>query len=180
MGTMTNDCMRGQLFSSEIMVSFSIFLGAVLIYLLAWNSLQGNYLNEMSDAKMQTVLLGVSDMAVLSPGDPSDWETGVGMGANSFGLATSENVLSSEKLFMMQSYFESNYSTIRDRMGAAGYDVFVNVSNQDGEVLYSFGTPGDTSNVTISAVEANRLALLDDALVNVRMQLWYTRGRGII
>lgn len=172
--------MKGQLFSSEILVSFSIFLGAVLVYLFAWNSLQVNYMHEMADAKMQSVLLGLSDVMVLSPGDPPDWETGAGMGANSFGLAASENELSSEKLYMMQSYFASNYSGMRDSMGAAGYGVFMNVSNQDGNVLYSFGSLADTDNETVSAAEANRLAVLGGEIVNVRMQLWHTRGKGLI
>lgn len=177
---MARNQMKGQLFSSEILVSFSIFLGAVLVYLFAWNSLQANYMHEMADAKMQSVLLGLSDVMVLSPGDPSDWETGAGMGANSFGLAASENELSSEKIYMMQYYFASNYSTMRDRMGAAGYEIFMNVSNPDGDVLYSFGSLADTDNETISAVEANRLAMLGGELVNVRMQLWHTAGKGLI
>jgi len=171
--------LRGQIFSTEMMVSFSVFLVALMIFLYVWNSMYSNYIEEQSDAKMQVVLIGISDAAVMSPGDPSDWETSVGTGASSYGFASARSVLSPAKLYAMQSYFAANYSGMKDKLGAAGYDMFLDVQDTSGSTYYSFGVKADTTNSSISAVSAERLALMGSDLVKLRLQVWRVRGRSI-
>jgi len=175
-----NRSLRGQLFSTELTVSLSVFLAGVVLYLFVWNTLYNNYVEEQSDAKMQVVLLGISDAAVLSQGDPVDWDTTAGLGANSYGYATSSpNTLSTDKLSAMQGYFASNYSGMKDKIGAAGYDVYVDVKDTDGELLYSFGVLADTTNSSISAVSGERLGIIGSDIVKLRVQLSRVRGRSI-
>jgi len=171
--------MKGQLFSTEMMVSFSVFLGAIIIFLFVWNTMYNNYVEEQSDNKMQVVLIGVSDAAVMSPGDPSNWDITAGRYANSYGFASSRNTLSPSKLYTMQGYFSSNYTEMKDKMGAGGYDMFIDVKDMDGNTYYSFGSLADTANTSISAITAERLALMDDTIVNLRVQLWRVKGRSI-
>jgi len=174
-----NRSLRGQLFSTELTVSLSVFLAGVVLYLFVWNTLYNNYVEEQADAKMQVVLLGVSDAAVLSQGDPVDWETTAGTNANSYGFATSSpNTLSTDKLYAMQGYFTANYSGMKDKIGAAGYDVYFEVDDTDGNSLYSFGTLADTSNGSISAVSGERLGVIGSDILKLRVQLSRTRGRG--
>ncbi|MFA5930498.1 MAG: hypothetical protein WC861_06460 [Candidatus Micrarchaeia archaeon] len=171
--------MKGQLFSTEMMVSFSVFLGAIIIFLFVWNTMYNNYVEEQSNNKMQVVLIGISDAAVMSPGDPSNWELASGMNANSYGFASSRNTLSQSKLYAMQSYFAADYGGMKDKAGAGGYDMFVDVKDMDGSTYYSFGSLADTTNQSISAVTAERLALMGDEIVKLRVQLWRVRGRSI-
>ena len=62
-----NKLLRGQLFSTELTVSLSIFLAGVVLYLFVWNTLYNNYVEEQADIKIQVALIGISDAAVLSP-----------------------------------------------------------------------------------------------------------------
>jgi hypothetical protein len=171
--------MRGQIFSTEMMVTFSIFLGALIIFLFVWNTLYNNYLEEQYDTNMQVVLIGISDAAVMSQGDPASWDITSGMNANSYGFASSRNVLSPSKLYAMQGYFATDYADMKYKMGAGGYGIFMDVKDTGGNTYYSFGSMADTANESISAVSAERLALMDNALVKLRVQLWRVRGRSI-
>ena len=163
----------------EMMVSFSVFLGALIIFLFVWNTMYNNYVEEQSDNKMQVVLVGISDSAVLSAGDPSNWEMASGMYANSYGFASSRNTLSPSKLYAMQGYFSTNYADMKDKMGAGGYDLFVDVKDTRGNVYYSFGSMADTTDQSVSAISAERLALMDGEIVDLRVQLWRIKGRSI-
>jgi len=179
-----NRNLRGQLFSTELTVSLSIFLAGVMLYLFVWNSLYNNYVEEQADAKMQVVLIGISDAAVLSQGDPTDWDTTAGMNANSYGFATSSpNTLSTDKIYAMQSYFTLddgiNYHNMTEKMGAAGYDLYLDVKDTDGNLLYGFGTLADTTNSSISAVSAERLGIIGSDIVKLRVQLSRVRGQSI-
>ena len=171
--------LRGQIFSTELMVSFSIFLAALIVFLFVWNSMYTNYREEQSDAKMQVVLIGISDSAVMSQGDPQDWEVGAGDQANSYGFASARNVLSPAKLYAMQGYFAANYSDMADKMGAGGYEFFAEVLGMDDSILYSFGSKADTTNQSISSVSAERLALIGNDIVKLRVQLWRVKGMSI-
>ena len=171
--------MIGQIFSTEMMVASSVFLGAIIIFLFVWNTMYNNYVEEQSDNKMQVVLIGISDAAVMSPGEPSNWELSAGRYANSYGFASSRNMLSTSKLYAMQGYFAGNYTEMKDKMGAGGYDLFIDVKDTDGNTYYSFGSIADTSSQSISAITVERLALMDDKIVNLRVQLWRIKGRSI-
>jgi hypothetical protein len=172
--------LRGQLFSSELMISLSLFIATLIIYLLVWNNLHNSYLEEQNDVRMQTLLIGISDAMVLSQGDPADWESGAGANANSYGLASAHNVLSPAKLYAMQEYFASNYSGMKEKAGAAGYDIFIDVESTDGTVIYSFGRLADTANQSVSAVSTERLAMVGDEIVKMRVQIWRTKGPSIL
>jgi len=171
---------KGQIFSTELILSVSIFLAALLIFLFVWNSIFTYYTEEQSERKMQVALIGISDMAVFSPGDPQDWEETSGIDANSFGFVSSRNVLSEKKLFAAQRIFASNYSEIKARMGAGGYGLYFEVRDaQNGLTYYNFGNDADAANSSVSQSTSERLALLGDKLVVMKIQLWRVKGRSI-
>lgn len=174
-----HDRRKGQMFSTEIIISFSLFLAALLIFLFVWNTIYNSYIEEQNDQRMEVSLLGISDMCVLSPGDPQDWELTAGQNASAFGLASSRNVLSDEKLSAMQALFAANQSLMDEKLGAGGYGLYIEVAAENGTVLYDLGQAADPANISISQVTEDRLAILDNNVVNVKVQVWRVKGRAI-
>ena len=126
---------------------------------------------------MQGALISISDSAVLSPGNPADWEYTSLQNASSYGFASSRNVLSSQKLGSLQALNSSYYDTVRERMGAGRFELSISVVDSGGSTLYSFGKAPDAGNETVSSASAERLALLDDGVVTLKVQLWRRKAR---
>jgi hypothetical protein len=170
---------RGQIFSAELIVSVGLFVSALLLFLFVWNSMIKGYVEEDRDAKMAVPLIGISDMAVLSPGDPSNWETQSSGNVYAYGLASSPNVLSSRKLFAMEQLFASNYDSARQTLGAGPYNVYAEVDSLSGVPLYNFGLKPDMSSSSISTLSTQRVATLDSASgepVTFTLQVWRIKG----
>ncbi len=173
--TIENTETKGQLFSVELVLASAVFMGALVAFVLVWNSMSAAYNEEQADLQMQTSLLGISDMAVLSPGYPANWETGVLGNASSFGLATSPNVLSGAKAGALQS-LNSSYLDMKERMGAGRFDVFLSIGNSTG-TFYTFGYAPDLNDTTVKAISSQRVALLNGSAVSVKVQLWRIKGK---
>ena len=166
---------KGQILSLEIIVTFSFFLAAMLIFMASWNAMTAAYAQETVLRQLQTSVLGISDMLVMSPGEPADWEFSAMENASSFGLASSRNVLSRQKVAGLQS-LNSSYDTVRQNMGAGASQVYVEVDDEHGSMLYNFGNPYDPHSLSVYSASANRLALLDGALVKVNVEVWRSKG----
>ncbi|MCK9202577.1 MAG: hypothetical protein M0P42_15735 [Gallionella sp.] len=162
---------KGQILSLEVIIAFSFFLAAMLIFLASWNSMFAAYYREAAMRQMETSLVGISDMLVMSPGEPADWEFSALENASSFGLAASRNSLSLQKLSALQS-LNSSYDKVREGMGAGASQLYIAVKGENGGVIYSFGNPYDPIDPDIYSVSADRLALLDGQLVKVTVQVW--------
>jgi len=170
--------MQGQLVSTELIICSSIFMVALVIFLLAWNTITAAYYEEQANRDMEVALMGISDMAVLSPGSPADWETTAGANANAFGFAQSRNILSSQKLSML-SNLSSNYTSVKEKMGAGRFDMFITVLSADGSRLpYSFGSEAGNQNDSAVSFSAERLAILGSEPVRLKVQVWRPRGIG--
>lgn len=165
---------KGQILSLEVIVTFSFFLAAILIFIVSWNAIFATYQQEAALRQMQTSLVGISDMLVMSPGDPADWEVNAMGSASSFGLATTRGILSRQKIIALQS-LNSSYDSMRESMGAGISNLYIEVGTTSGVALYSFGRPFDPSDRDIYSASADRLALLDGQLVKVRVQLWRSK-----
>ena len=166
--------LRGQILSTELVLAFSIFLVAMLVFVAAWDYIIYTYGFEQDERQMQSALISVSDAMVLSPGYPYDWEFSAGANASSIGLASSENVLSPYKLSALQS-LNSSYDTLRERMGAGRYNVYVEAMLPNGTVLYRFGNAAAPD--AASSTGAERLALMNDTITILKVQLWRAQGR---
>jgi hypothetical protein len=171
--------MRGQILSTDLVVSLSLFLGAIMIFFITWSMLSYSYWENKADTDMQSAMLAISDTLVLSPGSPTDWEFGPVDSAASFGLASSKNELSALKIASLQSFFANNYTQAKVNMGSGTFDIYVTINRQDGTVLYSFGRTANFTNRQVVAASSDRLAILDDELVDVKVSLWRTKGGAI-
>jgi len=167
---------KGQMFSTELVLASAIFITGLIVFVSVWNSMLQTYFDEQDERELQTALLGISDMAVLSSGQPSSWEAGALENASAFGLASSANVISPSKASALQSLNASHYNTVRERMGAGRFGVFISVNNSS-STLYRFGTLGDSNDSTVKILRASRLALLNNSVVTVNVQVWRTRGK---
>jgi len=163
---------KGQMISTELILCSSIFMIALVIFLFTWNAITANYYEEQANRDMEVALIGISDMAVLSPGYPNDWETSAGFGANAFGFAQSRNILSPSKLSAL-SALNSNYAEAKERIGAGRFDVFIGVV---GRPEYSFGSLVNNANDSIVSVSAERLSILEGEPVRLKVQVWRQKG----
>ncbi len=166
---------KGQILSTEIILALSLFMGSIVVFILAWGYMSSSYFSEQADRQMQVALVGISDAAVLTPGDPADWDIAAKENASSFGVASSRNVLSAQKLSTLQSLNTSYYDRVRERMGAGRFELYLEVRDTDGNSLYRFGKQADLSDNSTAALSVDRLALLNGSLATLRAQLW--RGK---
>ena len=163
---------KGQLVSTELVICSSIFLAALIIFLLVWSAISSAYRDEQANRDMQVELTGISDMAVLSPGDPPDWEMTAPTNASAFGFAQSPNVLSPAKLSAL-ALLNQTYVISKERMGAGKYGLFITVLDANGGQLpYGFGEQVTASNGSIVSFSAERLALLGGTPVRLVVQIW--------
>lgn len=167
---------KGQILSTDLVISLSLFLGALLIFMLAWSSMSYSYWEQKADTDMQSALLSISDSLVYSQGTPSDWEFSSGLNASSFGLAVSRNTISARKIAALQSIFSSNYSLAKERAGAGRFDISVSIKDLSGSQIYGFGSVANFTDRQVSAAGAERLAIMDGKLVKVSVQLWRAKG----
>lgn len=163
---------RGQILSIEIMLTFSFFLASVMIFMVAWNAISLSYQEEAEERQLESSLIGISDMAVMSQGYPVDWEVGARENASAFGLAISRGILSPQKLSALQS-LNSSYDRLREGMGAGSAELYMEVEGEAGR-LYEFGRPLP-SGPRFHSASAERLAVLEGSLVKVKVHLWRER-----
>jgi hypothetical protein len=167
-------CTKGQLLSSEVILAMCLFLGALIAFILAWNAISSSYAREQYDRQMQVALVGISDMAVLSEGDPADWEISAQSGASAFGLASAPGVLSPQKLSALQS-MNSSYDSLRERMGAGPFELYIEAGDSFGTPRYSFGRAANPLDSGVDSLSVERLALLDNSPATLKVQVWRTR-----
>jgi hypothetical protein len=167
---------RAQLFSSELVLASCFFIMALVIFTMTWYSMVNSYGEEQADQQMQSVLLGVSDSLVLSPGDPSNWESSVLEDASSFGLAAAPNRISGNKAATLQSLNATQYHRVKENMGVGQYDIYISISNFT-SAIYQFGRRANSSNSLVQSFSNERLALLNDSIVRVYVQVWRQKGR---
>ncbi len=164
--------LKGQMVSTELVICSSIFMAALVVFLFAWNTISTAYYEEQASRDMETALAGISDMAVLSPGSPSNWEFSVLSNANSFGFATSPNVLSQGKLAALTE-LNGSYSSVKEKLGAGRFDISISVLDADGNALpYGFGQGASTQNYSVVSASVERLALLGGQPARLQVQLW--------
>ncbi|VVC00624.1 Uncharacterised protein [uncultured archaeon] len=170
---------KGQMFSAELVVASSLFIVAIVLFVLMWNGMRASYVAEEADYEMQSTLVSVSDTLVLSPGEPSGWEGAELENASQFGLAESQNSLVAGKLSALQALNATQYYKVKEGMGAGKFDVYISLSNSTGTLLgdyplYAFGIAPNASDPSIRAASLQRLASLNGTPVTLTVQLWRT------
>jgi len=146
----------------DAMVSGTFITLLLFMMLGTQEQLSNKYVQADSEITFSNTLLMASDALVLTPGRPANWHL---LHANStsfesFGLASSPNVISAAKASRMQDLNNTNYSDVKTAMGLAAMNTSIEIILLDDAVpLYSFGQkPGNASRSSVF----ERVAVLDD------------------
>ena len=155
---------KGQVWSADIITASIIFLIIMLLFIISWNQIGYNWDNSLNQDKLYVAALFASDSIISKSG--GDWETqGDLESASSFGLVDERNKLNNRKLEALQT---ANLTIVRQKLGVEQYNLFINITNESTS-YYQIGSVPDEFNKT---VVMERLAILNESIVKVRIYLW--------
>lgn len=142
-----------------MMLSFIIFTILLVSIVSFWFNGVHSSGTMLARNRMETELIGASEILVKSPGFPEDWETN-SSNVTVLGLASEPNMLNAAKL---SNFTNLSYSHLRELLGLSHEFSFA-VQDQTGNLLYAVG---NSSAGTSSSVTMTRFAVLDGQVVKV-------------
>ncbi|MEW6749336.1 MAG: hypothetical protein AB1295_06545 [Candidatus Micrarchaeota archaeon] len=159
---------KGQVWSVDFTAASLTFIFMLLLFAIAWRSLDMRWGHASMYRQMQTDALFAADSLLTTPGEPAGWERGDLGEAEAIGLAASRSVLDSGKLSRL-SQENSSYYLVKERLGVQRYDLGIRITDLDREeTLYEYGVFGTGLNDSVSL---DRLAILDGESVIVRVEV---------
>ncbi len=151
-----NGSKKGQIFSSDFVVSIFLFTFILSLSILIWNNINDQISQREINSIAQTRLVSISTMLVETSGLPENWEDlGSVSEISQIGLATKGNVLSSSKILALKNLPYGNAMNILGLENERIYIVFIdangNTLNENGEEMKFGLTPGGSESLyTIS------------------------------
>ncbi len=160
---------KGQIFTTDLILAVTVFLFVLTLTVIYSNQVASRvgYWENTSDRASAALL--ASSALVLSPGEPSNWESLAIEDINSIGLAESRNVLLPSKLQRLVDLNSGQYSEAKALLGLAKYGVRIEVSDLNKQLLKAFGLePGSENQVSAFT----RLAVLNGKPVLVKVKVF--------
>src|SRR3989344_7361296 len=108
--------MKGQLFSSDFIISVVIFSAAIMLLLPLWNDINYQIADAEAKKDLQIAVSSISDLLVKSPGSPSNWTP---TDVKSLGLSNTRRVINLTKF---ESLRQLNYSAVKALLGIYQYN----------------------------------------------------------
>jgi hypothetical protein len=148
----------------------------ILLFILEWNYLSLRWNTSAAYREMLGGALYASDSLFTTSGDPVGWER-IGVidetNVNSIGLVNSRNQLDNqklEKLLELNSSDDNNYSIVLQKLGIPGYNMYINITDLEGELTYySYGRKSGLNN----SVVLERFVILNDSIVSkAKVEVW--------
>lgn len=171
---MTSDGTRkGQIWSIDMLSGITLMTVLILLFAFEWNTLALRW-NESStyDELLGKALLA-SDALFTTPGDPPGWEhPGMNLSAAyAIGLADTRDSLDNEKLErLMDMNSSQNYSLVLSKIGLAGCQVYLTISDLYGDPpYYVYGQPSGLNN---SAVVERFVLLNGTTVAKATLEVW--------
>lgn len=128
----------GQFFSPDLVIAVGVFVFGLVLFFSASNSVFAQA--ELFDSRKQAdeVAHSVLNSLVLSPGYPNDWQNYSLEDINSIGLASSPNMLDSNKTITLINWLNnsSSYSEIKKLVGLGPYDISLKITAANGEAIF--------------------------------------------
>ncbi len=174
---------RGQAFSSEMLVAFSIFIACLILVLALWNNSTRDILVGENRKKLVDAGTAAAEKLVRTPGSPKGWnETFV----TSLGLVNDSRVLVSGKVGAFVHMMDDNqndlcqagipnYECNAYRLGMGSYQFLFNMTYLNDSVVVIDGTPAVTGRFWdnhTDSLSIMRTALLDDSIVRIKLTVW--------
>ena len=163
---------RGQMLSVDFMLSLGVFLAAFYILFTLWGVVQSVLLLDMRELEMSKVAVSISQSLVATAGQDTNWHVLSRENASAFGLAWSSNVLQLEKVQEFMSLNATNYNSIKEKLGAGRYELYVFIDELDGTRLYEFGLAPPDNSRSHPTQSSQRFAILDGRIVIVQVEVW--------
>lgn len=161
---------KGQIWTSDFLAGTLILTFILLFFLLMWNSTAIRWNTQSAYLQRFSAAIFTSDVLLTTPGEPANWETLPGLeNTTTFGLVNGRNEISNAKIerFVAEN---SSYEGIKDRIGMQFYDFRLRITNLDkNREYYRFGMspPAEAESTVVE-----RLAIINDSIVLVRMEVW--------
>jgi hypothetical protein len=128
---------RGQFFSPDLIIAFSVFIFGLILFFSASNSIfsQVDLLDERKSS--DEVAHAVLNSLVLSSGEPSNWDLFEFGDVNAYGLSYSPNMLDKSKVTkLLEDLNGSNYFSIKEKLGFGPYDFYLRLIDSSGSVVF--------------------------------------------
>jgi hypothetical protein len=163
--------LKAELFSSDFIIGLSIFLIAMGVFGLYYESLQGDVADYKIRNEIQNKAINIADLLVTSSGDPQYWNSA---NVNVIGLYDDGliNLTKFEELKNIEHY------TAKRMLGLGGYEIYIEIRNetapfgyalQNNSVTYSFGNKSNENSLQVFYVERYGLAKIDGNVTKVKI-----------
>lgn len=146
-----------------------LFLFILLLFAIAWKSLDFRWHHANYYRQMQTDALFAAESLITTSGEPVGWEYGDMDSIRAIGLASSRGVLDPNKLSRLSAE-NSSYYLVKERLGVQRHELGILITDLEREdTLYEYGRFPTGLN---DSVLLDRLAMLNGTPVIVRVEVW--------
>lgn len=147
----------------------------ILLFILEWNYLSLRWNTSSEYRQMFGGALYASEALFATQGNPTGWERIALItesNLDSLGLVNTRNKLDNQKLAKLSQLNSSdeNYSIVLQKLGLAGYQMHMMITDLEGNVsYYEFGRESGLNN----SVVLERFVLLNESIVSkARIEVW--------
>jgi hypothetical protein len=147
----------------------------IMLFILEWNYLSLRWNTSATYREMLGGAVYASEALFTTPGDPVGWDKINTLDENnvvSFGLVDARNELNNLKIAKLMDLNSSddNYTLVVDKLGLAGYQLHLKITDLEGNVTYhEFGRVSGLNN---SAVIERFVLINDTTAAKARVEIW--------
>ena len=126
---------KGQLFSTDLFISASIFLVLIISIIAVLTLYSVRFDETIKNEDIVLRALQITDILLKSEGEPYDWENNPG-DVNVFGLVTSDRMFSTSKV---REFVKLNENDVRDKLNVENVNFYFSLKDPQG-ALYAVGS----------------------------------------
>jgi hypothetical protein len=145
-----DELVRGQLYSSDALLSIIIFLFVLTVISTVNQQLQSQSLEEISDYRFSQRTVRMSEMLFSTQGSPVYWETLTNRSSiTSVGVMSNPGEVSSAKWNALLDWNNDDYGELAARLGIGDVNFYITISDENKIILYQVGiAPVDKNQVS--------------------------------
>lgn len=148
----------------DLLISLVIFIIIITVGLVVWNSSYARISDLEATRNAHEKAYFITNQLIKTPGAPAGWDSTT---VTQVGLADSQNVLGVSKWKELHKF--SNFS-LRDKLGAAAYNAYLELKSIDGTSLDGVGQPTNSS-AKLSATMLSYV-LYNNSVTKLEVTVW--------